>query len=125
MKKWLIMMKPENLMKCENGTKTQTRRSNKRYEGIEAGDHLFFRSNYKTTYLTASGPYLATEKPRWENIQDISEEDSIAEGVQAGLCLDATEMFEMLWKSIYKKKDTWEENPRVLRIAFKKSPEKG
>jgi hypothetical protein len=52
-------MTKENLAKCESGFKTQTRRSNERYENIQMGDEIYFRSDYKTTYKTASGPYIA------------------------------------------------------------------
>ena len=64
-KRWLLLMKRDNLVKCEAGTKTQTRRTNKRLEGILAGDELYFRHDYKTTYNFASGPYIATADAGW------------------------------------------------------------
>lgn len=132
-KRWLIMMTPDNVVKCENGTKTNTRRTNARLAGIKTGDEIYYRSNYKTTYKTASGPYLATEDARWENLQDISEEDAKAEGchpdwddfgVDGAVKIEtasAKTNFILLWDSIYAKKGQgWEKNLRVLRIAFKK-----
>ena len=81
MKRWLILMTKENLAKCESGDKTQTRRVSERLSGIKKGDNLYFRSNYKTTYEDASGPYLSTADAKWEPLQAISEDDAIAEGV--------------------------------------------
>jgi len=129
-KRYLILMTPGNLVKCENGTKTNTRRTSERLAGIKAGDEIYFRSNYKTTYKTASGPYIATEDARWENIQDISPQDCIAEGIpdpgpqgsHADWIKSVVGAFCNLWQSIYGKKkgETWDDNPRVIRIAFKK-----
>jgi hypothetical protein len=132
-KRYLILMTPGNLVKCENGTKTNTRRTSERLAGIKTGDEIYFRSNYKTTYKTASGPYLATDDARWENIQDISDGDVAAEGVNwaeplligrpdNGCKSPAQRAMKLLWDSIYAKKpgESWADNPRVLRIAFKK-----
>jgi hypothetical protein len=132
-KHWLLMMKPDNLKKCESGAKKQTRRENKRFLGIRAGDYLFFRSNYKTTCKTASGPYIATEDAKWEYLQDISEEDAKAEGCRdqleqfglpcsGSICWYAKYAFMLLWESIYKREGVrWEDNPKVIKISFKLS----
>jgi hypothetical protein len=127
-----------NLVKCEDGTKGQTRRCNERLAGIKAGDEVYFRSDYKTTYLTASGPYIATEDARWEAAQDISEKDALAEGIvktrakYKGACqfthtgeppcyATAREAFSVLWNTINKKPGRrWEDNPNVLRIAYRR-----
>jgi hypothetical protein len=127
-----------NLVKCEDGSKTNTRRCNERLSGIKTGDEIYFRSDYKTTYITASGPYIATEDARWEAAQDISEEDAKAEGIVAiapkypescqfthtgepPCYATAREAFSVLWNTINKKPGRrWEDNPNVLRIAYRR-----
>ena len=116
-------MTKENLAKCEAGLKTQTRRDSERLAGIAKDDHIFFRSNYKTTYLTASGPYLARADAKWESLNDISEQDARAEGAEPfGLTGSGfRDGFQRLWDSIYKREGVrWEDNPRVLKIHFEK-----
>lgn len=118
--RWLILMTKENLVKCREGLKTQTRRGNARFATMKAGDEIFFRCGYKDTYATAevkSGKYIATADARWERLQNISEADVKAEGVSE---IPWDKAFEWLWKSINKKKHTWESNPNVVRIEFKK-----
>ncbi len=123
-KRWLILMTKENLAKCEAGTKTMTRRDTERLAGIKTGDQIFFRSNYKTTYATASGPYVADKDAFWEDLQDITPNDCIREGIhyEWGEGLEIRDRFIELWESIYKREGArWEDNPRVLVIGFKKS----
>lgn len=66
---------------------------------------------------------------RVERLQDISEKDALAEGctctfLQPGLAADemecATEEFARLWDSINGKKHSWEDNPWVWAITFKR-----
>ncbi len=139
MKRWLILMTKHNLAKCESGEKTMTRRDTERLSGIKAGDQIFFRSNYKTTYATASGPYIADKDAFWEDLQDITAEDSVREGIDpkphkcgcepcsmtSKFCPATTSSiimyFRELWESIYKRQGVrWEDNPRVLVIGFNK-----
>lgn len=129
MKRWLILMTKENLAKCESGVKTQTRRDSERLAGIKKGDQLYFRSNYKTTYATASGPYIAEEDAKWEDLQDINAYDCIREGIpdpgfqgsQKDWISATRGAFCNLWQSIYKREGVrWEDNPRVIKISFKK-----
>lgn len=140
MKRWLLLMTKENLAKCESGAKTQTRRDNPRYQYIRKGDEIYFRSNYLATYKTASGPYDVVDNLRWENLQDISANDCEEEGIDSTPHICGCEIcsrsnvfcpatassiimaFAELWDSIYGKKPSkaWEDNPRIIRIAFEK-----
>jgi hypothetical protein len=138
-KRWLLLMTKPNLDKCRAGTKTQTRRTNPRLAGIRKRDEIFFRSDYKTTYATASGPYLATADATTEKAQDITDADCIAEGVNTEgyvLLQEITAFggdeygkqllesmlrwrFRNLWDSINKKPGTrWQDNPVVVKIEF-------
>jgi hypothetical protein len=129
MTRHLLLMTKPNLAKCENGSKTQTRRCNKQWLKIKKGHWVYFRSDYKTTYENASGPYLATEDARLEKAQDISPQDCIAEGIpdpgpqgsQADWIKAVIGAFCNLWNSINKKPGTtWADNPSVVRIAFER-----
>jgi len=143
MKRWLLLMTKENLAKCEAGTKTQTRRLNQRYLGIKAGDTIYFRSNYKTTYKTASGPYYATTDATKEKLQAITDEDAIAEGVTKGqygfynvygkdhpneVFVSPRFAFGNLINHVYngprwnmpgKPTPVWDVNPEVVKITFR------
>ena len=143
MKRWLLLMTKENLAKCEDGSKTQTRRINKRYSGIKAGDQIFFRSNYKTTYKTASGPYEATQDAVIQKLQAITADDSMAEGIMKGesgfynvygkdhpdhTFASPRNAFGNLinevnggprWNMPGKPTPIWDENPEVVKISFK------
>lgn len=134
MKRWIILMTKENLAKCESGVKTQTRRDNERYAGIKKGDEIYFRRDYKTTYKTASGPYIAQADASWEDLQDINDHDAVCEGVElqqiekVGMAYPhptdpgrntqlAGLAFQWLWESIYEREGArWDDNPRVLKI---------
>jgi hypothetical protein len=139
-KRWLLLMTKENLAKCEAGAKTQTRRTNEQYLGIMAGDELYFRSDYNTTYAQASGPYLATADARSERLHDITDADALAEGVSASPYVELWEVgtggprpmetmprwrFRLLWDSINDKPRSkpggrWQDNGNVVRIEFTK-----
>ena len=65
---------------------------------------------------------------RVERLQDITEEDAIAEGVSFGHITDqatgeidceATDAYEVLWESIYGH-DSWDKNPWVWVVEFKR-----
>jgi hypothetical protein len=137
-------MTKENLVKCEDGSKTQTRRVNERYKGIKKGDTLFFRSNYKTTYQTASGPYEATNDAKSEALQAITDADSMAEGITKGeygfynvygkdhpkhVFFSPRYAFGNLinqvnggprWNMPGKPKPIWDVNPQVVKIEFRR-----
>lgn len=63
-----------------------------------------------------------------ERVKGISEEDAIAEGVPPfnwddGFSLRPIPAFEKLWNSINGKKQSWDSNPYVWVISFKKAGE--
>lgn len=87
--------------------------------------------------------FLEVVSVRAERVQDISEEDAKAEGVEKGLCADGTVGFKnylhkdalmsvyglsarasffSLWNSLYAKKPehTWDANPWIWRTTFKR-----
>ncbi|UML83076.1 hypothetical protein FH587_04500 (plasmid) [Leptospira interrogans] len=70
----------------------------------------------------ASRITLEIKNIRVERLQEISELDAEAEGIQfmrGGEDLPAAELFEILWNSIYGW-DSWEQNPWVWVIEFEK-----
>lgn len=57
---------------------------------------------------------------RVQRVQDISDDDKIAEGMDPNTCLRGrTDQWIMLWNSI-NGDDSWDENPWVWCISFKK-----
>lgn len=145
MKKWLLMMKKENLVKCEDGSKTQTRRQNLRLAQIKAGDEIYFRPDYKTTYAIASGPYIATQDAEIQKLRAITDADAIEEGIEKGkhgffnvfgkddpdfTFASPKYAFANLinrvcngprWNMPGKPTPVWDENPEVVKISFRKA----
>lgn len=72
----------------------------------------------------ASRIWLEITGIRVERVQDISEGDAIAEGIDLNKCSGDWEsppswVFEELWKSI-NGEESWEANPWVWKVEFKK-----
>ena len=69
----------------------------------------------------ASRITLEIKDVRVERLQEISEEDAIEEGIpNAAYAINPIWSFESLWDSIHKKENTWEDNPWVWVIEFKR-----
>ncbi len=93
---------------------------------LRIGDHLLVRSNIT----------LEVEDVRVQRVQDISEADAVAEGVEriefgpheiAGLPVHPmtssyVEAFGKLWDSINGKSHPWDANPWVWAITFRRMP---
>lgn len=59
---------------------------------------------------------------RVERLQDISEEDAIAEGMEPGDSLTAKGWFRGLWDQINDKRAPWSSNPFVWVVSFERRP---
>jgi len=70
-------------------------------------------------YKEACRLRLEVTQVRVERLNDISEEDAIAEGCKSNIALTAKGDFRFLWQSIYGWK-SWEDNVYVWVIEFKK-----
>ncbi|MEC7121100.1 MAG: hypothetical protein VXW65_14530 [Pseudomonadota bacterium] len=57
---------------------------------------------------------------RVERVQDISEADAIAEGVEQGYGLRHVGFYQDIWDSINGKKHPWSDNPWVWVVEFKR-----
>jgi len=57
---------------------------------------------------------------RVERVQDISEADAIAEGVEQGYGLRHVGFYQDIWEKINGKKHPWASNPPVLTFEFKR-----
>ena len=145
------------------GKKTVTRRMSKQWLNVKAGDELWCRETWKhrTDGLALGAWYRAdghidipgwpwkpsifmprkysritleaTEDARLERLQDITEEDAIAEGVEPWphnplQPMTSGEMgaespyrggYACLWDDINDEVATWKSNPKVVRLAFK------
>lgn len=60
----------------------------------------------------------ATEDARAERLQEITEEDAVAEGVSAAPDWTARMNYAILWDSLHKDAP-WKSNPLVVRLAFR------
>ena len=126
-----------------DGCKTMTRRTSDRWGKLQHGDLLWVKEkfggidphwHYAAT-SDLSGPwksplYMPREASRItlevtglraERLQDISNDDAIAEGVSTSEDLPAWVFFKDLWQSINgsAKGKTWYDNPWVWVISFR------
>jgi len=87
--------------------------------------------SWELPMAAASGNVTPLYLPRWasrlvlevtsvrvQRLQDISEEDALAEGVEAGPMVTPRGAFAVLWDSINHKRATWTSNPFVWAIGF-------
>ena len=123
--------------------KTMTRRTSDRWGKLRPGDLLWVKESFcgigqhwhyaATSFLTAkwkaplympraaSRITLEVTGLRAERLQDISNDDAIAEGVSTSEDLPAWVFFKDLWQSINgsAKGKTWYDNPWVWVISFR------
>ena len=104
-------------------------------------DGCWYWADGNVAAYDATKPKPSIYMPRWasrillevvdvrvERVQEISEEDAMAEGVEwkeyAGLAnKTAKKLFRTLWDKINGKKHPWKSNPWVWRVEFKMVPD--
>ena len=121
----------ETLRRAESGTPTRYLDGCPVMRDGESIDWPFKRSPWPSIFMPrwASRISLEITGVRVERLQEITEEDAVAEGcelmvgVTAGGCIglvSARYAFRKLWDSINGKKYPWSENPWVWVIEFKR-----
>jgi len=136
MKECGILMTPENYRKSEDGSKTMTRRI------VKAPDELkeFLEPFVQQVVLAARCPFGTVGETvpiinaddrsqrfqaellevRVERLQEMSDEDKIAEGMDIDTCLRGRhDQWVELWQSIHGP-GSWELNPWVWVIAYRR-----
>lgn len=131
------------LRKCEPGDMLWVRESFKLADsGMDPrGEHLIYNADGAHGYAVSSSRFVKVKMksissihmPRWasritlevtgarvERLQDISEEDVAAEGVDP-YCMTARGAFFALWNSLHGPA-SWEANPSVVCVSFKRIP---
>ena len=127
-KTWKLPLREDLVLDVLRGTKTETRRTGQKWQGIREGDQLTF-----------CGHFAQVIAVRHEHLQDISDESCIAEGVVfADLgyhrCRQARNWkypdfptaslaFAALWDDLpiheFQPGRRWDDNPEVTVISFR------
>lgn len=133
-----LTFKPEHIAQIERGEKTQTRRLVRPGESVEPGPgpktvvqngrlkwQVGRRRAIKPGRTAKGVGYVRITGLRREHLQDISQEDAIAEGyphewppIPFEGCPGPIAWYRALWDSINSKKTGWDANPEVWVLAF-------
>jgi hypothetical protein len=83
---------------------------------------LHWRSPMFMPYWASRISLEATEDARVERLREITEEDAVAEGVNASPDFTAVMNYAVLWNELHGKDAPWASNPAVVRIGFRRLP---
>lgn len=100
---------------CKNNTQTGWPYMYKASEETHYVNHIKWKPSIHMP-KAAARIWLEVTNVRAERLQDISEEDAKAEGIESWI--DAIDNFKQLWQSI-NGQENWEANPWVWVVEFK------
>lgn len=121
MKTYTIRMTTENIVRCRDGRKTQTRRLKQRWLKVRVGDHL--------RVLRSGGLILVVvENARLQPVQDLSVAEAIAECCPAipghhyrSSTFPENELFDVYWDHLHagKRGKLIADNPNAVVLTFR------